>query len=47
MHRNKPFASPGTLDPRKGQRDAGFANPAATAWTPLKLQLPAPTRAIR
>ena len=46
-HRNKPFVIPGTLNAYSGWKGAGFANPGTTAWTPLRLQLPAPTRAIR
>jgi len=47
MHRNKPFATPGTLNVYGELGGSGFASSAVTAWTPMKLQLPAPTRAIR
>ena len=47
IHRNKTFATPGTLAKDERSEGAGFANPATTAWTPIKLQLPVPTRAIR
>ena len=47
IHRNTTSATPGTLAKDERSESAGFANPATTAWTPIKLQLPAPTRAIR
>ena len=43
MRRNKPFTIPGTLN--EGLELGG--NGLATNKTPLKLQLPGPTRAIR
>ena len=43
MHHNKPFTTPGTLNERRGQGGNGLE----TTQTPLKLQLPAPTRVIR
>jgi hypothetical protein len=48
MRRGEPFAILGTLDGTVAPpMPTNFSSPHRTAWSPLKLQLPSPTRSVR